>query len=68
MHAKPSALKNQYKDIDMERGIAAKHQQPSPGWLAAEKERSRSRSPEDDAKDNAPKAGGFMTKLGLGKR
>lgn len=68
MRAKPSALKNQYKDIDLERNVAAKHQKPSPGWLEAEKERSRSRSPEDDTKDNASKAGGLMTKLGFGKR
>lgn len=68
MYNKPSALKNQTRDIDLERGVASKHQKPSPGWLATEKERSRSRSPDDLVKDDAPQAGGFMKKFGLGKR
>jgi len=33
------------KDIDLEKG---KHSGPKPGWLAEEKERSRSSSREDD--------------------
>jgi hypothetical protein len=69
MYTKPSASsKVQHQEVDLEKGQSAKRpQKPSPGWLASEKERSRSRSPEDGKKDAEQKNGGFMTKLGFGK-
>ena len=70
MYGKPSALKNTHKDIDLERGIGLKHQKPSPGWLATEKERSRSRSPDEESKSDGQQAGGggFMKRFGFGRQ
>jgi hypothetical protein len=68
VYAKPSAApRTQQKEIDLERGMEQKSQKPSPGWLANEKERSRSRSPDGELKDGHSQ-GGFMTKFGFGKR
>jgi hypothetical protein len=70
MYVKPSeGSKVQTKEVDLEKGHGAKRsQKPSPGWLDNEKERSRSRSPEDEVRETGSKQGGFMTKLGFGKR
>jgi hypothetical protein len=70
MYVKPSGgSKVQTREVDLEKGHSTKYpQKPSPGWLASEKERSRSRSPEDGEKEAAPKKAGFMTKFALGKR
>lgn len=69
MYAKPSAApKTRERDIDLEKGVASKNQKPSPGWLAQEKERSRSRSPDSGEIKETPQAGGLMSKLGFGRR
>jgi hypothetical protein len=70
VYVKPSGgAKVQHKDIDLERGVASRQsQKPTPGWLADEKERSRSRSPEDAKSDGTASNKGFMSKIGFGKR
>jgi hypothetical protein len=69
MYAKPStAPRTQQREIDLERGVSSKPQKPSPGWLAQEKERSRSQSPDGELKDGHAQDGGFMKKFGFGKR
>ncbi|KIV99354.1 uncharacterized protein PV09_09012 [Verruconis gallopava] len=65
MYVKPSAgpKKAQAKEVDIEKGL-----KPTPGWLAEEKERSRSRSPNDVAKEDVKNSGGIMAKFMFGNR